>query len=691
MYPQGIGQLSSPQQMPQQMMPQQGQMPGGPQPQMMPQQGQMPGPMPGPSPMPMSQPQLPEHLEGIGLNLAKTQEQLKDLADGQLMQYLQTGGGAPPVLVLGELNRRKRVRDGSAQQHQTTVADELMAEAMQGGIGAMVPRQGMQQGGVTAKRPRSAGPMSAALIDQRRGTPEALAALYGSRSVAELMGPDAPPLDNEYLEQLAASIARAEDPATASMDPVVVTPRGVLPPGVSNFFKNRRDDIRYAWDKIPRFPRSDLTDEELALHMWEDLRTAPEQLRLQATEDDEFISQMGAPWQRDTGEEPKLDRAQTARAQNAQDYRDRRAARDENHQQELDQIAESIARVEAPRTAALSDATTGIAALADAVPAEPLPSSPRSGRSGVRGPRPDVPRPDSPPRPRSGRSGSRSPRLEDEVLPAEDTTPPAAPPAPPATPPAPPAAGGFEALAASAAAEAEPKEDPTPNEDNPLDTKTPFGRELRRAERSNINIPLMMAGLAMLSSNRPDFFGALGEGGVAGLKTLVELRQQEDALMDREADRMQRAADREADRLARAAEAAENREARAAQAEADRLSRERIANDRVEAQLLAASMRAGGRGVSSAQVNTMRRMLDDITTARGLSVEALLDYVRDSAAHLARSPLRGRELDAYAARLNALRPFAEQYIAMEQAFIEGGGGDPASGDATEFGFSPDGP
>jgi hypothetical protein len=137
MYPQGIGQLSSPQQMPQ---PQQ----------MAPQPPPQPAP---PQPAPPPSQQVPEHLSGIGLNLVQTQEKLKDLSDSQLTQYLKQGSGGPPVLVLAELNRRKRTRDGAAQKPQATVADEIL---MQSGIGAMAPqRAGLADGGVAQRVPFS--------------------------------------------------------------------------------------------------------------------------------------------------------------------------------------------------------------------------------------------------------------------------------------------------------------------------------------------------------------------------------------------------------------------------------------------------------------------------------------------------------------------------------------------------------
>jgi hypothetical protein len=109
MFPQGIGQLTAPRQMPQQQ--------AAPQ-------------------MPAMQ-QTPDTFSGIGLNLIQAQERLKDSSDGQLMQYLQSGGGAPPSLVLAELNRRKRVRDAVTKPQQPTVADELVGEVSQ--------RQAMQQ------------------------------------------------------------------------------------------------------------------------------------------------------------------------------------------------------------------------------------------------------------------------------------------------------------------------------------------------------------------------------------------------------------------------------------------------------------------------------------------------------------------------------------------------------------------
>lgn len=58
----------------------------------------------------------------------------------------------------------------------------------------------------------------------------------------------------------------------------------------------------------------------------------------------------------------------------------------------------------------------------------------------------------------------------------------------------------------------------------------------------NPNIPLMVTGLGMMASDRRDFLGALGEGGLLGTKTHIELtkdrKDREEKRLDREAEIM---------------------------------------------------------------------------------------------------------------------------------------------------------
>ena len=68
------------------------------------------------------------------MNIVKLQNDLKDLSDQQLLSSMQTGS-APQYLVLAEMQRRKKMRDEAATQapqNEGTVADEIM-----GGIAAI--------------------------------------------------------------------------------------------------------------------------------------------------------------------------------------------------------------------------------------------------------------------------------------------------------------------------------------------------------------------------------------------------------------------------------------------------------------------------------------------------------------------------------------------------------------------------
>ena len=73
------------------------------------------------------------------MNIVKLQNDLKDLSDQQLLSSMQMGS-APQYLVLAEMQRRKKMRDetSSQPQAQSTVADEIM-----GGI-TQLPMQAQQ-------------------------------------------------------------------------------------------------------------------------------------------------------------------------------------------------------------------------------------------------------------------------------------------------------------------------------------------------------------------------------------------------------------------------------------------------------------------------------------------------------------------------------------------------------------------
>jgi hypothetical protein len=87
------------------------------------------------------------------MNMLDVQDKLKGLSEQQLVQEMQMpSGSAPQFLVLSEITRRKRMRDGMQQQpDNTTVAQEAVAAAgvPQGGIAdmamALAPKTDMTQ------------------------------------------------------------------------------------------------------------------------------------------------------------------------------------------------------------------------------------------------------------------------------------------------------------------------------------------------------------------------------------------------------------------------------------------------------------------------------------------------------------------------------------------------------------------
>jgi hypothetical protein len=111
------------------------------------------------------------------MNIIELQERLKDLPEQSLMQEMQNPTGtAPQFLVLGELKRRKRMRDDYQRmqaQNTPTVAEETVAAAG-------VPQQGIMQM-ARAMAPKSAIAQNTGVNDmmQREATrapqPEAMA------------------------------------------------------------------------------------------------------------------------------------------------------------------------------------------------------------------------------------------------------------------------------------------------------------------------------------------------------------------------------------------------------------------------------------------------------------------------------------------------------------------------------------
>lgn len=106
------------------------------------------------------------------MNIVKMQDSLKDLSDRQLMQTMQ-GGSAPQYLVLAEMQRRKKVREDSAQPQETS--DRSVAEDIMSGIAAVPTRpMEMAEGGIVSfaeggKTGRLKGEEEACWVDESTG------------------------------------------------------------------------------------------------------------------------------------------------------------------------------------------------------------------------------------------------------------------------------------------------------------------------------------------------------------------------------------------------------------------------------------------------------------------------------------------------------------------------------------------
>ena len=106
------------------------------------------------------------------MNVVKMQDMLKDLSDRQLMQTMEAGS-SPQYLVLAEMQRRKKAREGGAQsesQSDRSVADDIIS-----GIAA-VPTGPMEmaEGGIVSfagggKTGRMKGEEEACYVDSRTG------------------------------------------------------------------------------------------------------------------------------------------------------------------------------------------------------------------------------------------------------------------------------------------------------------------------------------------------------------------------------------------------------------------------------------------------------------------------------------------------------------------------------------------
>ena len=104
------------------------------------------------------------------MNIIDIQDQLKNFSEQQLISEMQAPtGSAPQFLVLGEIKRRKRVRDDFMKREaasQPTVAEEAIAAAgvpqsgVRGMSEAMAPQAAVAEGGVGSVMPQSMRPQT---------------------------------------------------------------------------------------------------------------------------------------------------------------------------------------------------------------------------------------------------------------------------------------------------------------------------------------------------------------------------------------------------------------------------------------------------------------------------------------------------------------------------------------------------
>ena len=104
------------------------------------------------------------------MNIIDIQDQLKNFSEQQLISEMQMPtGSAPQFLVLGEIKRRKRVRDDFMKReaaNQPTVAEEAIAAAgvpqsgVRGMSEAMAPQAAVAEGGIGSIMPQSMRPQT---------------------------------------------------------------------------------------------------------------------------------------------------------------------------------------------------------------------------------------------------------------------------------------------------------------------------------------------------------------------------------------------------------------------------------------------------------------------------------------------------------------------------------------------------
>ena len=104
------------------------------------------------------------------MNIIDIQDQLKNFSEQQLISEMQMPtGAAPQFLVLGEIKRRKRVRDDFMKRevaNQPTVAEEAIAAAgvpqsgIRGMSEAMAPQAAVAEGGIGSIMPQSMRPQT---------------------------------------------------------------------------------------------------------------------------------------------------------------------------------------------------------------------------------------------------------------------------------------------------------------------------------------------------------------------------------------------------------------------------------------------------------------------------------------------------------------------------------------------------
>jgi hypothetical protein len=227
-----------------------------------------------------------------------------------------------------------------------------------------------------------------------------------------------------------------------------------------------------------------------------------------------------------------------------------------------------------------------------------------------------------------------------------------------------------------------------------------FAQEFERGRRSGINMPLLVTGLSLMASKTPNFLGALGESGLAGLSAHMREREK-DADNQFKAFEL-RARGRELDRseehraFGRAHQTSElehrrstdawaqdynvwNTQMRSAESALDRENRIALAQYAQEAQNFRTQMgllargAGGGGNLNPSMVNAVKGMVEERLEANRMSMADARRYF--SGDERARNDVLNRARTAgdkalLAQNLTELEPWFGYYDALQQQLLQ---------------------